>query len=250
MGLTIIDNFWVIVSAVLVFLMQPGFMCLESGLTRPKNSINVAIKNIADFVFSVMGFWAVGFGIMFGISRWGLIGTDCFMPEFGDNFHIMSFFLFQTMFCGTATTIFSGAVAERMKFSSYLQVAALLSVFIYPLFGHWAWNGIENGTVTGWLGAAGFVDFAGSTVVHSIGGWVALALLIVIGPRKGTIFRQRQTRGFLRKRCPLIRSWHPSFMDRVDRFQRWQHVDHGCQGSRHHCQNHYCGSIWCGLQPF
>ncbi len=185
MGITIIDNFWVIVSAVLVFLMQPGFMCLESGLTRPKNSINVAIKNIADFVFSVMGFWLAGFAIMFGLSRGGIIGTTCFMPEFGDNFHMMSFFLFQTMFCGTATTIFSGAVAERMRFSSYLQVAVLLSVIIYPLFGHWAWNGIESGTCTGWLGAAGFVDFAGSTVVHSIGGWVALASLIVIGPRKG-----------------------------------------------------------------
>lgn len=181
----IIDNFWVIVSAVLVFLMQPGFMCLESGLTRPKNSINVAIKNIADFVFSVLGFWLIGFGLMFGLSHRGLIGTTCFMPEFADNFHLMSFFLFQTMFCGTATTIFSGAVAERMKFSSYLQMAVLLSGIIYPVFGHWAWNGLDSGTTAGWLGAAGFVDFAGSTVVHSIGGWVALAVLIVIGPRHG-----------------------------------------------------------------
>jgi Amt family ammonium transporter len=185
MSSEIIDNFWVIVSAVLVFLMQPGFMCLESGLTRPKNSINVAIKNIADFAFSILGFWLMGFGLMFGLSRWGLIGTTGFMPEFGDNFHLMSFFLFQTMFCGTATTIFSGAVAERMKFSSYLQVAALLSTIIYPMFGHWAWNGLDSGTTAGWLGAAGFVDFAGSTVVHSIGGWVALAALIVIGPRQG-----------------------------------------------------------------
>jgi Amt family ammonium transporter len=185
MGSSILDNFWVIVSAVLVFLMQPGFMCLESGLTRPKNSINVAIKNLADFVFSVMGFWFVGFGLMFGLSLSGLIGTTDFIPEFGDNFHLISFFLFQTMFCGTATTIFSGAVAERMKFSSYLAVAVLLSVFIYPLFGHWAWNGIDTGTPAGWLGAAGFVDFAGSTVVHSVGGWMSLAVLIVVGPRKG-----------------------------------------------------------------
>ncbi len=185
MGSSILDNFWVIVSAVLVFLMQPGFMCLESGLTRAKNSINVAIKNLADFVFSVMGFWLVGFGLMFGFSRAGIIGTTWFMPEFGGSFHLISFFLFQTMFCGTATTIFSGAVAERMKFSSYLQVAVLLSVCIYPLFGHWAWNGIDAGPAKGWLGAAGFVDFAGSTVVHSVGGWMALAVLLVIGPRKG-----------------------------------------------------------------
>lgn len=185
MSSAIIDNFWVIVSAVLVFLMQPGFMCLESGLTRPKNSINVAIKNIADFVFSVLGFWIIGFGIMFGLSSGGIIGTTCFIPEFGDNFHLMTFFLFQTMFCGTATTIFSGAVAERMRFSSYMQVAALLSTIVYPVFGHWAWNGLDSGTTAGWLGAAGFVDFAGSTVVHSIGGWVALAALIIIGPRHG-----------------------------------------------------------------
>lgn len=199
----IIDNFWVIVSAVLVFLMQPGFMCLESGLTRPKNSINVAIKNIADFVFSVMGFWLIGFGIMFGLSCQGLIGTTWFMPEFGDNFQLMSFFLFQTMFCGTATTIFSGAVAERMKFSSYLQVAILLSAVIYPVFGHWAWNGLDSSTTAGWLGAIGFVDFAGSTVVHSIGGWVALAALIVIGPRHGRFGKDGKPTDFHGNDLPL-----------------------------------------------
>lgn len=185
MGSSIVDNFWVIVSAVLVFLMQPGFMCLESGLTRQKNSINVAIKNLADFVFSVMIFWLVGFGMMFGLSFTGIIGTNNFIPEFDNNFHQVSFFLFQAMFCGTATTIFSGAVAERIKFSSYLTIAILMSAFIYPLFGHWAWNGIDAGVCSGWLGKAGFVDFAGSTVVHSVGGWLALAVLIVIGPRKG-----------------------------------------------------------------
>ncbi|GAB6145757.1 hypothetical protein JCM12294_31960 [Desulfocicer niacini] len=185
MGSSVLDNLWVIVSSVLVFLMQPGFMCLESGLTRSKNSINVAIKNLADFVFSVMGFWLLGFGLMFGMSQSGLIGISGFMADFGDDFHLSSFFLFQTMFCGTATTIFSGAVAERMRFSAYLIVVILLSVFIYPIFGHWAWNGIDSGNPSGWLGAAGFIDFAGSTVVHSVGGWVALATLIVVGSRKG-----------------------------------------------------------------
>lgn len=203
MSSTIIDNFWVIVSAVLVFLMQPGFMCLESGLTRPKNSIHVAIKNIADFAFSILGFWLIGFGLMFGLSRQGLIGTTNFMPEFGDNVNLISFFLFQTMFCGTATTIFSGAVAERMKFFSYLQVAVLLSAVIYPVFGHWAWNGLDRGTTAGWLGAAGFVDFAGSTVVHSIGGWVALAALIVIGPRHGRFGKDGTPLDFYGNDLPL-----------------------------------------------
>ena len=185
MSSSVLDNCWVIVSSVLVFLMQPGFMCLESGLTRSKNSINVAIKNIADFVFSVMTFWFAGFGLMFGASLYGIIGESGFMADFGKDFHLSSFFLFQAMFCGTATTIFSGAVAERMRFSSYLVIAILLSLFIYPIFGHWAWNGIDSGRANGWLGAAGFIDFAGSTVVHSVGGWLALATLLVIGPRKG-----------------------------------------------------------------
>ncbi len=193
MGSSVLDNLWVIVSSVLVFLMQPGFMCLESGLTRSKNSINVAIKNLADFVFSVMGFWFLGFGLMFGLSHAGIIGTSGFLADFGDNFHQSSFFLFQTMFCGTATTIFSGAVAERMRFSSYLIVVMLLSVLIYPVFGHWAWNGIDSGNPAGWLGAAGFVDFAGSTVVHSVGGWVALATLMVIGPRNGRFTPEGKT---------------------------------------------------------
>lgn len=185
MSSSVLDNFWVIVSSVLVFLMQPGFMCLESGLTRSKNSINVAIKNLADFVFSAIGFWFFGFGLMFGISEYGIIGSSGFMAEFGNNFHLSSFFLFQTMFCGTATTIFSGAVAERMRFSSYITIALIFSIFIYPVFGHWAWNGIDSGNRTGWLGAAGFIDFAGSTVVHSVGGWLSLATLLVIGSRKG-----------------------------------------------------------------
>jgi Amt family ammonium transporter len=125
------------------------------------------------------------------------------MPEFDDNFHLISFFLFQTMFCGTATTIFSGAVAERMKFSSYLQVAVLLSAIIYPVFGHWAWNGLDSGSTAGWLGAAGFVDFAGSTVVHSIGGWVALAALIVIGPRHGRFGKDGKPVAFPGNDLPL-----------------------------------------------
>ena len=181
----IIDILWIVVSGLLVFVMQSGFMCLESGMTRSKNSINVAIKNLADFVFAVLFFWTIGFGIMFGQSFHGFWGTSHFFYNFDNNAYLSAFFFFQAMFCGTATTIFSGAVAERMRFSSYLLIAIFLSTLIYPFYGHWVWNGINNLNNSGWLAQIGFIDFAGSTVVHSIGGWVALAALILIGPRDG-----------------------------------------------------------------
>ncbi|MEB3340084.1 ammonium transporter [Okeania sp.] len=180
-----IDILWILLCSGLVFLMQPGFMCLESGLTRSKNSINVAIKNLTDFGVSVACFWAFGFAFMFGASYSGLIGhTNFFLGTELQPFDI-ALFLFQVMFCGTATTIVSGAVAERMKFAAYLFITFLVSGFIYPIFGHWVWNGVNAGISTGWLGQRGFIDFAGSTVVHSIGGWVSLAALFVIGPRTG-----------------------------------------------------------------
>lgn len=198
-----VDTLWVLIAAALVFLMQPGFMCLESGLTRSKNSINVAMKNMADFVFSVIGFWTVGYGLMFGLTHEGLFGLTGFMVEVGESHRLAAFFFFQVMFCGTASTIFSGAVAERMRFSAYLLVAGLLSAIVYPLFGHWAWNGLNLGNPTGWLGAAGFVDFAGSTVVHSVGGWVALATLLVIGPREGRFAGKGRPREFSGSNLPL-----------------------------------------------
>ncbi|WP_319760152.1 ammonium transporter [Maridesulfovibrio sp.] len=181
----LVDVLWILICAALVFLMQPGFMCLESGLTRSKNSINVAAKNLADFVFSALSFWAIGYGLMFGAEYSGIIGTNSFFPSIDSSAYMTSFFIFQTMFCGTATTIFSGAIAERMSFGAYLIVAEILSVLVYPVFGNWAWNGLETGEMLGWLGSRGFIDFAGSTVVHSVGGWVALAALLVVGPRKG-----------------------------------------------------------------
>jgi len=188
----IIDILWIIGSGVLVFIMQAGFMCLESGMTRSKNSINVAIKNLADFVFAVLFFWIIGFGIMFGESFHGFWGTTRFISSFENNAFLCAFFFFQAMFCGTATTIFSGAVAERMRFSSYLLIAIFLSTFIYPIYGHWVWNGINEFKSTGWLAQMGFIDFAGSTVVHSIGGWVSLAALILIGPREGRFGNDNQ----------------------------------------------------------
>jgi len=198
-----LDTLWVVIAATLVFLMQPGFMCLESGLTRSKNSINVAVKNLADFVFSILLFWLAGYGLMFGGSAAGLLGTSSFMAEFGSGHGSATFFYFQAMFCGTATTIFSGAVAERMKFSSYLLMVIPLSVLIYPLFGHWAWNGLDTGTPQGWLGQVGFVDFAGSTVVHSVGGWFALATLTVIGPRRHRFAADSPVFGFNGSNLPL-----------------------------------------------
>ncbi|MGB0560417.1 MAG: ammonium transporter [Spirulinaceae cyanobacterium] len=168
---------WILLCTGLVFLMQAGFMCLESGLTRSKNSINVAVKNIADFGLSVALFWALGYGIMFGSSWLGWFGTADFFPNRDDSQQAV-LFLFQAMFCGTATTIISGALAERLKFTAYLAIAAWVSGLIYPLFGHWAWN--EGG----WLAQLGFHDFAGSTVVHGVGAWVSLAALPIVGARR------------------------------------------------------------------
>ncbi len=196
-----IDILWVLFSAALVFLMQAGFLSLESGLTRSKNNINVAMKNLVDFGLTTLLFWLFGFGLMFGPTLSGLVGTPSpagalsyFAPEFvtvgagradPDSVALIVFFIFQVMFCGTAVTILSGALAERLRFGGYLVLTLLVAGLIYPLFGHWAWNGLELGQRTGALGQRGFVDFAGSTVVHSIGGWTALAVLLIIGPRTG-----------------------------------------------------------------
>jgi Amt family ammonium transporter len=181
-----VDVVWVILSAGLVFLMQAGFLCLETGLTRSKNNINVALKNMTDFSVSVLLFWVFGAGLMFSETYGGWVGTGAFLPQLavGDP-KDAAYFLFQAMFCGTAVTIVSGAVAERMHFAGYLGVVVLMSGLVYTIFGHWAWAGVASGTPTGWLAERGFVDFAGSTVVHSVGAWVALAAVLVIGPRAG-----------------------------------------------------------------
>ncbi len=194
-----IDTLWVIDCAILVFIMQAGFMCMETGLSRHKNSINVALKNAADFGVSVVIFWIFGFGLMFGTSYNGFFGTDLFFFK-TDKAEYMTYFVFQAMFVATAATIISGAVAERMKFNGYLIMTVLATGIIYPIVGHWAWSSSYlskydtvdqllaiTGTVktTGWLSDLGFVDFAGSTIVHSVGGWIALAAVIILGPRIG-----------------------------------------------------------------
>ncbi|WP_265264995.1 ammonium transporter [Spirulina subsalsa] len=198
-----IDILWILVCSGLVFAMQAGFMCLESGLTRSKNSINVAVKNLADFGISVTLFTSVGYALMFGASQGGWWGNSYWFLHFDQTPFKSAIFLFQVMFCSTATTIVSGAIAERIHFSAYLLVACLISGCIYPLFGHWAWNGLLDGQALGWLGKLGFVDFAGATVVHSMGGWVSLAALLVIGPRLGRFPAPGKSRKIQGSNLPL-----------------------------------------------
>jgi ammonium transporter, Amt family len=180
---------WIAISAVLVFIMQAGFLILEAGLTRPKNNINVALKNLTDFAITSIMFWGFGYALMFGTSAGGLFGTSGFLLEVESvGFRQFIFFFFQVMFCGTAVTIIAGAIAERCRFNAYLLAVVIVSGLVYPVFGHWAWNGIEA-IPGGWLDSNGFVDFAGSSVVHSVGGWASLALVLILGPRLGR-FRQ------------------------------------------------------------
>jgi Amt family ammonium transporter len=180
-----INVVWTAVAAFLVFFMQAGFAMVESGFTRAKNSINILMKNLMDFSIGSISFFIVGFGLMFGATN-GFFGTTDFALAGVDwasadwNF---TFLIFQTVFAGTAATIVSGAMAERTKFKAYLVYSVFICAFIYPVFGSWAWGGLLNGG--GWLEEIGFVDFAGSTVVHSVGGWLALAGAIILGPRIG-----------------------------------------------------------------
>ena len=181
---TSVDLLFVIVSAAMVMLMQAGFCFLESGSVRAKNSINVAAKNLTDFCLCCLCFWGVGFGLMFGSSAGGWVGTSGFFLNGINDPKVITFFLFQMMFCGTATTILSGAVAERSRFSAFLIACGLISIVIYPVFGHWVWGGALGGP-PGRLAAFGFRDFAGASVVHAVGGWVSLAMVMILGPRLG-----------------------------------------------------------------
>lgn len=183
-----IDVLWVMLTAFLVFLMQFGFALVETGTVRSKNTINVAMKNLIDTIMGVVVFWAVGFGLMFGSDYLGAFGTSWFFID-GADYNVNALFFFQSMFAATAVTIVSGAVAERIKFNAYVLVAIIVTGVIYPVFGHWSWG---DG---GWLKNLGFVDFAGSTVVHSVGAWIGLAGAIVLGPRLGK-FRKGQAQYF------------------------------------------------------
>lgn len=180
-----LDIVWVLMATVLVFFMQAGFAMVEAGATRAKNAANIVMKNLMDMSVGSLVFWAIGFGLMFGVNNSGWIGTDNFFlskidPSTSSGMFDMSFFIFQTVFAATAATIISGAVAERTKFGAYLLYSVAITGLIYPIFGSWVWGG-------GWLNDVGdgFIDFAGSTVVHSVGAWAALAGAIVVGPRLG-----------------------------------------------------------------
>ncbi len=180
-----IDTVWVLIATALVFFMQAGFAMVEAGFTRAKikNAGNIIMKNLMDFVLGTLIFWILGFGLMFGEDIGGLIGkVDLFtrgsFEHLGLGIPLEAFLIFQTVFCATAATIVSGAMAERTKFKSYLVYSFIISAFIYPVAGHWIWGG-------GWLSQLGFHDFAGSTVVHSIGGWAALIGAKILGPRIG-----------------------------------------------------------------
>jgi Amt family ammonium transporter len=180
-----LDIVWVLMATVLVFFMQAGFAMVEAGATRAKNAANIVMKNLMDASVGSLIFWAVGFGLMFGANSSGWIGTNnFFLSEFDpgtpEGMFDFAFFIFQTVFAATAATIVSGAVAERTKFGSYLLYSVAITGIVYPVFGSWVWGG-------GWLSTFGdgFIDFAGSTVVHSVGGWAALAGAIVVGPRLG-----------------------------------------------------------------
>jgi Amt family ammonium transporter len=191
-----LDTLWVMITAFLVFFMNAGFALVESGLCRAKNAVNILAKNFIVFAASSVAFWVIGFSLMFGdgsnflgFAGVGLGGADN-SPAMGDAYQgvysalnwtgvpLNAKFFFQLVFAGTAATIVSGAVAERIKFGSFVIFSFILVGLVYPIGGHWAWGG-------GWLADLGFLDFAGSTVVHSIGGWAALAGVIVLGPRIG-----------------------------------------------------------------
>jgi Amt family ammonium transporter len=199
------DTLWVLLAGFLVFFMNAGFALVESGLCRAKNAVNILAKNFIVFAASSIAFWAAGFGMMFGDGN-SLVGLSGFMlggadnsPAVGDAYAgvfsslnwtgvpLTAKFFFQLVFAGTAATIVSGAVAERIKFGSFVLFSFILVALIYPVTGHWAWGG-------GWLAGTGFLDFAGSTVVHSVGGWAALAGVIVLGPRIGKFAKDGSAR--------------------------------------------------------
>lgn len=178
-----IDTLWVLLGGILVFWMQAGFAMVETGFTRSKNAGNIIMKNLMDFALGSLIYWIIGFGLMFGKDAAGIIGipgffTDGTAENAATSVNNYAFLFFQTVFCATAATIVSGAMAERTKFISYCIYSAVISAVIYPIAGHWIWGG-------GWLAQLGFHDFAGSTAVHSIGGWCALVGATILGPRIG-----------------------------------------------------------------
>ncbi|MFV0346994.1 MAG: ammonium transporter [Halodesulfovibrio sp.] len=179
---------WTLVAAILVMFMQAGFALVECGFTRAKNASNILMKNVLDFAAGSIIFFFIGYGLMFGTDIGGFIGMSNFGMSSGSGVDAagqwdLTFWFFQSVFAATSATIVSGGIAERTKFPAYIVASVLVTAIIYPVSGHWAWGGLTGNS--GWLGDMGFADFAGSTVVHSVGGWVALAGAMIVGPRTG-----------------------------------------------------------------
>ncbi len=184
------DSLWVAISAVLVLLMQAGFLCLETGFVRERHAEGVALKNLVDWILSNLIFFSVGFGLMFGESLSGIVGSSLFALRDlarieGPIAQNEIFFLFQLGFAGTSATIVSGAIAGRISVLGYLCSTVAVASLVYPVIGHWAWGNALIGSNEPWLASLGFVDFAGSTVVHSTGAWFGLVAAYAIGPRRG-----------------------------------------------------------------
>lgn len=172
----VLDLMWVLICGILVFFMQAGFTLVEAGFTRSKNTGNIIMKNLMDFCIGSIAFWAIGYSLMYGDSIHSIIGTPSWFFDSAADMHSL---FFQTVFAATAATIVSGAIAERTKFTTYLIFSLLMTLLIYPISGSWVWN------AGGWLAKMGFTDFAGSTVVHSVGGWASLVAAVLVGPRIG-----------------------------------------------------------------
>lgn len=183
--------------AALVLFMQAGFALLESGMVRAKNSINVIMKNYTDLCVGVIAYWAIGFGLMFGVNSTGYLGFSHFFPSELSNTETIKL-CYQIMFAATAATIVSGAVAERMRYWPYALISIFITAIIYPVYGSWAWGN------NGWLAEIGFIDLAGSSVVHSLGGWCALAAVIVIGPRTGRYSKDGSVREIPGHNLPYV----------------------------------------------
>ncbi|MBQ9007828.1 MAG: ammonium transporter [Clostridia bacterium] len=195
MTFSAVNTIWVLLGAALVFFMQAGFAMCEAGFTRAKNTGNILMKNLMDFCIGTPLFWLTGFGIMFGAGTAAFGWIDPFIMR--DYSHILpagvplwAYAIFQTVFCATSATIVSGAMAERTKFSAYCLYSAAISLFIYPVSGHWIWGG-------GWLSGMGFHDFAGSTCVHMVGGVCALIGAKILGPRIGKYGKDGKPRAIL-----------------------------------------------------
>jgi Amt family ammonium transporter len=194
-----LDTVWMLLAAMLVFFMQPGFAMVEAGFTRTKNTANILMKNLLDFTLGSILFWAIGFGLMFGAG--GFVGAPHFfdLSFYESDLPVEGFLIFQTVFCATAATIVSGAMAERTKFSMYVAYTIFISALVYPISGHWTWgggwlmNGEEGSFMMNTFGTT-FHDFAGSTIVHAVGGWLALVGAAVIGPRIGKYGKDKKSR--------------------------------------------------------